>query len=187
MSTPLLSVVDPYLRPQTSARNRAARLVWSIVRVVLFRPSPRICHAWRRLLLRLFGAQIGRNCHIYPGCEIWAPWNLICGDVVAIADGAIIYSADIVRIGSHATISRDAFVCGAGHDIHSVRFPTVSAPISIGAYCWVCARAAILPGVTLGEGAVLALGAVAAKDLEPWGIYVGSPARRVGTRSRHHD
>ena len=183
MSTPA-SGADPYLQPQTAARNRLARALWLLAYVLLFRPSPRFCHEWRAFLLRRFGARIGRNSRIYPRCEIWAPWNLQCEDVVAIADGAIVYNPARITLGSHATISQQAYLCGAGHDIDDAGFPMVSQPINIGRYCWVCARAVVLPGVTLHDGAVLALGAVATGDLQAWGVYAGMPARLV--RERKH-
>ena len=88
----LMSNVDPYMMSATSIRNRLTRAAWDIVYVVFFRPSPRSFHAWRAMLLRMFGAKLGPSCRIYPKAEIWAPWNLICEDVVAIANGAIVYN-----------------------------------------------------------------------------------------------
>ena len=60
----------------------------------------------------------------------------------------------------------------------------VSAPITIERYAWVCARASVMPGVTIGEGAVLGLGSVASRDLEPWSVYAGLPARKIRERKR---
>src|SRR5882672_12361864 len=97
---------DPFLKPQSSLRNRLARALWGLACAVLFRPSPRPLHAWRAALLRSFGATLGPDCHIYPKARIWAPWNLVCEDVVAIADEAIVYNPALVRIGSHAVISQ---------------------------------------------------------------------------------
>jgi putative colanic acid biosynthesis acetyltransferase WcaF len=142
-------------------------------------------HAWRALLLRAFGAQLGRDCHIYAKCVIWAPWNLRCDEGACIADGAVIYNAAPVDLGSHAIVSQDAYLCTATHDIDDPAFPMVTSPIRIGAYAWVCARAAVLPGVTVHDGAVLGLGAIAGKDLDPWQVYAGVPARRVRARARH--
>jgi putative colanic acid biosynthesis acetyltransferase WcaF len=179
------SLVDPYLLPQTSTRNRLGRALWQIVYVLLFRPTPRPAHAWRALLLRAFGARLGKHCHIYAKCTIWAPWNLYCDDSACIADGAIIYNAAPVHLGSHAIVSQDAYLCAATHDIDDPDFPLVTAPIFIGAYAWVCARAAVLPGVRVHEGAVLGLGAIASHDLEAWQVYAGAPARRIRQRRRH--
>jgi len=89
-----------------------------------------------------------------------------------------------VRLGSHAILSQDAFVCGATHDYDSPAFPLLAYAMDFGAYSWVCARASVAPGVNLGEGAVLGLGSVATRDLEPWGIYAGVPAVKVKERKR---
>ena len=136
-------------------------------------------------MLRCFGAKLGRNCHIYPGCRIWAPWNLRCEDGAAIADGAVIYNAAVVHLGVHAIVSQQAYLCTATHDIDDPAFPMISSPISIGRYAWVCARACVLPGVTVHDGAVLGLGAVAGRSLEAWQVYAGNPARRIRQRERH--
>jgi putative colanic acid biosynthesis acetyltransferase WcaF len=173
---------DPHLQAMTSLRSRIGRAVWGVVYLLLFRPSPRPAHAWRAWLLRCFGAQLGPHCHIYAGARIWAPWNLRCADVVAIADGAEIYNEALISIGSHATISQQAYLCSASHDAHDPAFPLIAAPITIGARAWICARATVMPGVTVGEGAVLALGAVATHNLDAWSVYGGLPARKLSER-----
>lgn len=178
------AAADPYLAPAFPLSNRIARALWTLCAALLFRHSPRPLHGWRRFILRCFGARIGADCHIYPKAEIWAPWQLECADKVAIADGAIVYNPAGVRIGSHAVISQQAYLCGATHDYRDPRFPLVARPIVIGDYAWVCARATVQAGVTVGDGAVLALGAVATRDLDAWGVHGGVPARRIGDRPR---
>lgn len=175
---------DPYLRPNTSLSSKLARALWQVVYFTLFRLSPRPLHHWRAFLLRLFGARIGKHPRIYPKARIWAPWNLECEDVVAIADDAIVYNPALVRLGSHCILSEQAYLCGATHDYTDPGFPMIWAPITLERYAWVCARASVQMGVTLHEGAILGLGAVATADLEPWSIYVGIPARRVKARPR---
>jgi putative colanic acid biosynthesis acetyltransferase WcaF len=174
--------LDPYLVPAFSFRNRLLRLGWEIVRVCLFQPSPRPFHAWRRLLLRSFGAKLGPHTHIYPTARVWAPWNLTCEEAATIGDGAIIYNPKELHMGSHAIVSQQAYVCGATHDYEDPAFPLIASSIDLGAYSWVCARATVQPGVNLGEGAILALGSVATRNLEPWTVYGGVPARKIKTR-----
>jgi putative colanic acid biosynthesis acetyltransferase WcaF len=180
------TAADPYLRPAFSARDRARRLVWNVCRVLLYRTSPRPMHAWRSLLLRCFGATMGPGCHFYPASKVWAPWNLVCAEQVTAADGAEIYNPAPIRFGSHAILSQDAFVCGATHDYDDPRFPLLAYAMNIGAYAWVCARASVGPGVNLGDGAVLGLGSVATRDLDPWTVYAGVPALKVKDRKRTH-
>ena len=175
---------DPYLRPAFSRGDRLARMVWSVCWILLYRPSPRPFHAWRALLLRVFGARLGPNCHFYPGSRIWAPWNLSCADQVTVADGAEIYNPATVSLGSHAILSLGDYLCGATHDFNDSAFPLLAYSMSVGAYAWVCARASVAPGVNLAEGAVLGLASVATHDLDAWGVYAGAPARKVKERKR---
>lgn len=178
------TAADPYKRPAFSTADRLRRLTWNLCWLLLFRLSPRPFHAWRSALLRLFGAHLGPECHIYPGARIYAPWNLHAADSVAIADAAEIYNPAPMRFGSHSIISQGAYLCGATHDHDHADFPLLAFTTEIGAYAWVCARAIVSPGVNLGEGAVLGLGSIATRSLEPWGVYAGVPARRIKDRQR---
>jgi len=175
---------DPYLRPAFSLTNRLQRLVWGIVWLLLYRPSPRPFHAWRSMLLRLFGAKMGPNCHFYPASRVYSPWNLVCDDQVTAGDGAEIYNPSPIKLGSHAILSQGCYVCGATHDFDDPAFPLLSYAMEIGPYAWICARACVGPGVTVGEGAVLGLASVATRSLEPWTVYGGSPAVRIRERKR---
>ncbi|MFC6645042.1 putative colanic acid biosynthesis acetyltransferase [Granulicella cerasi] len=178
---------DAYTQAAFPLSNRLRRLVWNIVWLLLFRLSPRPFHAWRAMLLRLFGATLGPDCHFYPACKVWAPWNLVCADHVAAGDGVELYNPSPMHLGSHAIISQSAYICGATHDYNDPRFPLQSFRMEIGAYAWICARASVLPGVKVGEGAVLGLGSIASKNLEPWTVYSGNPAQAVRERVRVTD
>jgi putative colanic acid biosynthesis acetyltransferase WcaF len=101
---------------------------------------------------------------------------------VAVADEAIIYNPDVIFLGSHCTISQEAYLCGATHDYSDPSFPMVSAPIHIGAYSWMCARAIVQMDVNVGEGAILGMASVATRDLDPWSVNVGIPARKIKVR-----
>lgn len=176
--------IDSYKLAAMPLRNRIGRAVWNTVYTILFRPSPRILHSYRAMLLRIFGAKIGPGCHIYPKARIWAPWNLICEDIVAIADEAIIYNPAPVILKSHCTISQQAYICGATHDYNKPEFPMISQEIIIESYAWICARATVLMGITAQEGAVLGLGSVATKNLLPWSVYSGIPAVKIKERKK---
>ncbi len=179
---PKAAGLDPYLQASMTRGNRAARALWGVAWLLLCRGTPRPLHAWRAAVLRAFGATLGPHCHIYPGATIWAPWNLHCDDAVCIASGAVVYNPAPVRLGSHCVISQDAYLCGASHDTEDPAFPMVSQPITVGAYAWICARATVCPGVVVGSGAVLALGGVATRELQPWTVYGGVPARALRQR-----
>jgi putative colanic acid biosynthesis acetyltransferase WcaF len=175
---------DPTQGPRYTLANRLMRALWNITYALLYRPSPRPMHAWRVSLLRLFGATMGPGCHFYGKGRVWAPWNLVCEDCVALAEDAELYNPSPMYLASHANISQGAYVCGATHLYNDPGFLLVSTPMRLGAYSWVCARAIVSPGVNLGNGAVLGLGSIATKDLDPFGVYAGVPARKVKERDR---
>jgi putative colanic acid biosynthesis acetyltransferase WcaF len=176
---------NPYHRASFSLKDRLARLLWQTVWVLLYRTSPRPMHAWRAMLLRLFGAKMGPGCHFYPSGKVWAPWNLTCEDCCTLADYAEIYNPSPIYLESHCIVSQQAFLCGASHDYNDPDFPMISYGMRLGAYSWICARASVSPGVNVGEGAVLGLGSVAYGDLEPWTVYSGVPAVVVKKRERN--
>jgi putative colanic acid biosynthesis acetyltransferase WcaF len=140
---------------------------------------------WRACLLKLFGARLGQKNFIYPGAKIWAPWLLKTGDVVTIADRAEVYNPGGATLEHHAIISQAAYLCGATHDCDDPSFPMTWKAIIVGPYAWVCARAIVLPGVEIGEGAVLGAGAVTSRSLEAWSVYAGNPAVKVRTRKHN--
>lgn len=178
---------DAYTQPAFSLGNRLRRFTWNITWLILYRPSPRPFHAWRAMLLRLFGAQLGPDCHFYPGSKIWAPWNLLCADHVAAGDGVEIYNPSQMTFATHVILSQEAYLCGATHDYDDPAFPLLAYRMSFGAYAWICARASVGPGVNVAEGAVLGLGAIATRDLEPWTIYAGNPAVPIKLRKHSTD
>lgn len=178
---------DAYTRPAFSVGNRARRAVWNLCWLLLYRPSPRPLHGWRALLLRLFGARLGPECHFYPASRVWAPWNLRCADHVAAGDGVEIYNPSPMELASHVILSQGCYLCGATHDYNDPDFPLVAYTMRFGAYSWICARAQVGPGVQVGEGAVLGLGSVATRDLAPWTVYGGNPAQPLRERTRHLD
>lgn len=166
-------------RASFSVANRLGRQVWALVWLVLFRPTPRPFHAWRRLLLRCFGAQIGPGVHIYAGARIWAPWKLVAGRGASIADGATVYNPSGVTLGEFAVISQEAYLCGATHDYRSWEFPLVSGPIVIGRHAWVAARAMVHMGVTIDDGCVIGAGSIVTRDMPAWTVCAGNPCRPI--------
>lgn len=160
----------------------AGRTVWELLSPVIFALSPRPFWLWRRLVLRAFGARIGRNVHIHPTARVQIPWNLQLDDYAAVGDRAIIYNLGHVRIGRAATVSQHAHLCAGTHDHRDPAMPLLKPPIDIGDNAWICADAFIGPGVKIGAGAVVAARAVAVRDVADGAIVAGNPARAVGRR-----
>lgn len=162
--------------------DKFKRAVWNLAWALFFRPSPVFLHAWRRALLRLFGAKVGRGAHPYPSARIFAPWNLAMEADSCLGPFVDCYCVDTVTLGRGATVSQYAHLCAAGHDIRDPQFRLQKAPIRIGAKAWVAAGAFVGPGVVVGEGAVLGARACAVKSVKPWTVVAGNPAKAVGRR-----
>lgn len=161
-----------------SRKEQAGRVFWALV-WPLFRFSPRPLWRWRTMLLRLFGAEIGRQVHVYPTVRVTIPWNISLGDGCAVGDEAILYALGPIRIGARATISQGAHLCAGTHDIRRPSRPLLKPPIWIGDDAWICADAFIGPGVVVGAGAIVGARAVTMKDVPPGVIVAGNPARLI--------
>ncbi|MBV7258516.1 putative colanic acid biosynthesis acetyltransferase [Erythrobacter crassostreae] len=131
------------------------------------------------MLLRLFGAKIGANAHIYPSVRITIPWNIDIGDEAGVGDGAILYALGPITIGARATVSQGAHLCAGSHDISDSARRLLKPPIEIGSDAWVCADAFVGPGVTIGQGSIAGARAVVTKDVDPGVIVAGNPARHI--------
>ncbi len=138
----------------------------------------------RLLILRMFGARIGSGVKIRPGLRVKFPWRLMIGNHAWIGEDVWIDNLADVAIGAHCCISQGAYLCTGNHDWTAVGFNLRIAPICICDSAWVAARTVVAPGVTIGEGSVLALGSVATRSLQPWSINTGNPATPVGARPR---
>jgi putative colanic acid biosynthesis acetyltransferase WcaF len=165
-----------------SRKVQAMRLCWGLARVV-FQCSPRPCFGFRRWLLKLFGAEIGKNVHIYPSAHIYFPWNLKIGDWSSIGEWSLIYNLGPVTIGARSTVSQRTHVCAGTHDYRDPAMPLIKSPISIGDEVWICADAFVGPGVHVGDGAVVGARAVVVKDVAAWNVVAGNPARLLHVRS----
>ena len=166
-----------------AAGNRLLRALWGLVWLLLYRPSPRPLHVWRRALLRAFGARVGAGAHPYPGARIWAPWNLTMERDSCLADAVDCYCVARITIGARATVSQYSYLCSASHDHRDPAMPLVAAPIVIEPKAWVAADVFIGPGVRVGEGAVVGARSTVMRDVAPWTVVAGTPARPCGSRA----
>lgn len=158
------------------------RVIWAGVEGTLFRWSFHNMYGWRALLLRCFGARVGQGCRLRRTVRIYYPWNLVMGEQCIVGDRVELYSLGSIVLQDRSMISQEAYICTGTHDLTVLALPLVTYPIVIGQDAWVCARAFIGPNVTIGEGAVVAAGAVVARDVEPWAIVGGNPAKFIKQR-----
>lgn len=160
----------------------AKRILWSFGKL-FFKLSPRIAFGYRNAILRLYGAKIGKGVHIYSSAQIWFPWNLEIDDWSAIGEDALIYNLGKIKIGKQVTISHKSQLCAGTHDYTDPLMTLIKPEIIINDQVWICAGAFVGPGTVIKEGCVIGACAVQMKDTEPWGIYVGNPAKLIKTRT----
>ncbi|MBW8784647.1 MAG: putative colanic acid biosynthesis acetyltransferase [Novosphingobium sp.] len=163
--------------------NRVLRVAWMAAWLLLARFTPPPLHAWRRLVLRAFGAKIGRGARVHASVRIWLPANLELGEHVLIGPGARLYNQGVISIGARSVVSQRAHLCASTHDVSDPNFQLVVRPITIGAQCWVAAEAFVGPGVTMGDRAVLGARGALFANAEPDAIYSGNPAHRIKPRN----
>jgi putative colanic acid biosynthesis acetyltransferase WcaF len=156
--------------------------LWLVTSLVLFRLCPFSFSALKCVVLRAFGAKVGRNVTIKPQVKITFPWKLTVGDHVWLGEECWLLNLERLAIGSHVCISQRAFLCTGSHDFKSTTFDLITRPIQIEDGAWIGAGAWVGPGVTVHSHAVLTAGSVAAKDLATDGIYRGNPALLVKQR-----
>ena len=157
---------------------RFKRIAWALVNATVFKL---LGSRLRNVLLRLFGAKIGRSL-VYRSVKIFAPWELEIGDWSCIGPRVEIYNKARVAIGNNSVISQDSYLCTASHDISSPQMKLITRPIGISDNVWIAAKASVLPGTTIGEGAVVGACAVVTKDVEPWTVVGGNSAKVIKKR-----
>lgn len=162
--------------------NKLSRFAWNIVSSTFFRWSPVVLHGWRRFILRLFGASVGKGAHPYPSARIWAPWNLVMGDDSCLSHHVICYNVAPIYLGKSVTVSQYSHLCTATHDYTDPLLPLLMAPIRIEDFAWVTADVFVGPGVTIGEGAVVNARSTVFSDIEAWTVAKGYPAKSYKKR-----
>lgn len=163
-------------------RSTLVEALWLLLAAPLLASHVMISSGVRTMLLRLFGAKIGRNVYFKPGLRVKFPWYLSIGDHCWIGEDVWIDNLAPVSIDSHVCVSQGVYLCTGNHDWSARNMRLFRRPIHLQSGCWAGARSVISPGVTVGEGAILSVGSVATRDLDPWGIYAGNPAVLVRER-----
>ena len=159
------------------------RLLWGITWNLLIRYLPhKISLGWTRFWYQIFGTKITSKSSIYPSVRVFMPWNLVIGDFSVIGNDVHIYNAEQIIIGNECVISEKSFLCTASHNIHSIRHEHIQKPIVVNNKAWIAADAFVGMGVTIGEGAVVGARAAVFKDVEPWTVVGGNPARVIKRR-----
>lgn len=152
-------------------------LLWWFVQAIAFPLTPHPLHAPRCLLLRLFGAKIGKGVVIRPTARFTYPWKVEIGDYSWIGDDVVFYSLDSIRIGRHCVISQKCYLCTGSHDFQDPAFSLKVAPIAIGNGVWVATDSFIAPGVQIGANSVIGARSSVFRNLPAGQVCWGSPCR----------
>lgn len=169
------------LKPKSRlARTYARSFVQLALTLLAYVPS----HTLRKAGLRMCGAKIAKKSLIYHGFWAVSPWKMTIGKSSVVGDHAILDARGGLTIGENVNLSTNVAIWTGQHDYQSPEFAYEEAPVRIGDYAWISFRTTLLPGVTVGEGAVVAAGAVVTKDVPPYTVVAGIPAKIIGTRNR---
>ena len=164
-------------------RERMKKKLWEITWTLLIRWLPAgLFLGWQRRLYILFGAQIHKTSNVHPSARIYMPWNLTMGPWSVIASGVHILNAAPFTMGQNCVVSERAYICCASHNIYSNAHEQIHKPIAMGDRSWVAAEAFVGMGVIIGEGAVVGARAAVFKDVEPWTVVGGNPAKILKKR-----
>lgn len=168
---------------QLGLKHQIIRFIWNIVWGIFVRPLPRsIGNRWKIFLLRLFGAKVSKKAVVYSSAKIYYPANLIMEEYSCMASGVDCYNVNVIRLEANTTVSQGVYLCTASHNIYSKQHELITSPIVIKKGAWIAADAFVGMGVTIGEGAVVGARAAVFKDVEPWTVVGGNPAKPIKKR-----
>lgn len=139
---------------------------------------------FRNLMLKRLGMTFLGNARIYTGFHIRNPKGIIIEDGVSIGPKVLLDGRKGLTIKKSAVIGYGAIIWTLNHDYNDIHFCGKGAPVTIGPYAWVCSNSIILPGISIGEGAVVASGAIVTHDVPPYTIVGGIPAKVIGQREK---
>ncbi|QNI32166.1 colanic acid biosynthesis acetyltransferase WcaF [Alloacidobacterium dinghuense] len=165
-------------------RGRPAWFVqtWWLVQSLLFHTSPQVLYGWRRFLLKLFGAKIGKNVMFRPSVSVTYPWKLTIGEDCWIGDHVTLYTLGPIVIGNDTVISQHSYLAAASHDYTKPSFDIFAKQITVEDEVWIAAHCFIGPGVTVGRGAVVGSCSVTFKDVPPMMVCMGNPLKVIRPR-----
>ncbi|UTT65361.1 acyltransferase [Janibacter sp. CX7] len=162
------------------------RDVWGDLRLRLLTSAGRIpSHRARKVIYRNCGMRLPTSSAIHWRAEFYAPERIVIGENVTIGDTCFLDGRSGLSIGDSVNLGSRVHIYTREHDVDSPTFAETGGPVAIGDHAWVASHAIVLPGVTIGQGAVVAAGAVVTKDVEPFTVVGGNPARPI--RKRNED
>lgn len=164
-----------------SMRQKICMLLWDLSWTLFCSWTPKPLNAWRLMWLSLFGASIHGNPFVHQRCRISLPWNLTLHDRACLGDGAVAYSLGEIEIMQDATVAQEAYLCTGTHDFHNPMRPLQTSKILIGKSAFIGARSFVMPGVSVGDGAIVGACSVVTRSVASGARVAGTPAKSLKT------
>lgn len=140
-------------------------------------------HMVRQTVYRLAGMKLGGGSTLHAGADFFSLRKIRIGNDTIIGGGVFLDGRDEIKIGSHTDVASEVMVYNSEHKLDDPEFGATLEKVTIGDHVFIGPRAIILPGVNIGNGAVVAAGAVVTSDVPPFKIYGGVPAKEIGERN----
>lgn len=166
-------------RPLT---GRLLQIMWDYTWLIACSWTPKAFNPWRLFWLRLFGARLYGTPFVHQRARILVPWNLTMHHRSALGDRSNAYTLGEIELKDRCTIAQEAYLSTGTHKFDDINIPLQTAKIVVGEDAFVGARAFVLPGVNIGDGAVIGACSVVSADVPPWMIAAGNPCRTIGKR-----
>jgi putative colanic acid biosynthesis acetyltransferase WcaF len=163
-------------------KSKVVVQLWWIVQDTLFAWSPQFLYGWRRFLLRVFGAKIGKGVLIRSTVKITYPWNVEIGDHSWIGENNVLYSLGKITIGKNVALAHQVYINTGGHNYKKVTFDIFSKNVVIEDECWLTNDVYVAPGITIGKGSIIAARSSVLKNIAQGKIYAGTPAVEIKNR-----
>lgn len=161
-------------------KSQAGLQWWWLNCIVCYLPSVHL----RRAFVRLAGAKLPKNVRFFEGVHIRNPKGITLGEGCSIGTRVLLDGRQGLTAGKSVVFGYECIIWTLNHDYNDINFQTKGGPVTIGDYAWICSRSIVLPGINIGEGAVVASGAIVTKDVPPYAIVAGIPAKIVGEREK---
>ncbi|WP_341221446.1 WcaF family extracellular polysaccharide biosynthesis acetyltransferase [Polaribacter atrinae] len=179
MKANLLKYENSWYKPGSKIKI----IFWYIINTIFYKSSIPWPQVIKKNILKCFGGKIGENVLFKPNVNIKYPWFLEIGNNVWIGENVWIDNLTNVIISDNVCISQGAMLLCGNHDYKKSSFDLILGKIVLDEGSWVGAKAVVCPGVTLKSHAILAVGSIATKDLDPYSIYQGNPAIKIRKRN----
>jgi len=162
--------------------ERVGMLLWDGCWALFCGWTPKPLNRWRLFWLKCFGAKIHGLPFVHQRARIQIPWNLTLHDRACLGDRANAYTLGEIEIGARTVIAQEAYLCTGTHDLNDPKLPLQVAKITIGADVFVGARAFLMPGISVGDRAVVGACSLVTRDVAPETIVGGNPAKLLRAR-----